>query len=51
MPRPSGYKRSFLIDQVRRQVQENFGASGIRLRSHPRVFAASLSYIFSRGGD
>ena len=27
-------------------TQENFGASGIRLRPHPRVIGASLQYDF-----
>ncbi|NKB36970.1 MAG: TonB-dependent receptor [Gammaproteobacteria bacterium] len=40
------YIQNVLDEEYYTGTQENFGASGIRLRPHPRIFGGSVSYSF-----
>lgn len=40
------YVQNLTDEEYYTGTQENFGASGIRLKPHPRVFGASISYSF-----
>ena len=42
----TAYIQNLTDEEYYTGTQENFGASGIRLRPHPRIFGASLSYQF-----
>jgi iron complex outermembrane receptor protein len=42
----NAYVQNLFEEEYYTGTQENFGVSGIRLRPHPRIFGASVSYRF-----